>query len=711
MNLGKSLLQAAVLAGVALASASGQTQDTGGNGLLKGNYQFRNVAVQAVDGNSNPTRITATYGLIAFDGAGNYTVTGTQVDNTVSGGSPQPFSTTGVYAIGSNGLGYVSSPLYSGSMIDADDYEYGAVSQGVFVGSATESENEGFVLNDIFIAIPVGIAPTNASFTSSYQTGVLDFQGGGVASIMNALFQLSPNGKGGFGTITLNGQASNQTSSPSLTQTISGATYNFNSDGSATLTIPAPTGVSVTNAMFTGSKTMFESADGNFILGWTSSGYDIFFGVKALTSPATNSTTQGLYFTASLEDSPTISGTDSYYGGDSMSGDSNGDGIVHARLDFPSNPGAFDFGTDDQVQVNASGATSTPDFSGYLYLFGNAGQSFVGIGTLGNYSLVVGLHAASFSGPGVYLNPVGVANAASYQPVTASLAPGELITLSGTDLYSGSNLLIAPSGAFPTSLGGVSVTIDGTACAIYYVSATQIAVVVPYELASMTTGLANIQVTNNSVQSNIVQMYLTDSAPGSFSQSANGIGYAAALHATTGQLITQTNPAQPGEYISLFLTGLGTVTPTVADGALGPANPLSIADVYTAGNLTVYFNDYINGSIQNNGTIQFAGLAPSLAGLYQINVQVPTGVLGSGDNVYVEFVTDAADVDQIQIPYGASSLSANTVRRPARPFAQTAHAAMMRSRGRKPSTRPARGAAAHVCSSAARLSTARACIP
>ena len=47
-------------------------------------------------------------------------------------------------------------------------------------------------------------------------------------------------------------------------------------------------------------------------------------------------------------------------------------------------------------------------------------------------------------------------------------------------------------------------------------------------------------------------------------------------------------------------------------------------------------------------------LAPSLAGLYQINVQVPTSGLGSGDNVYVEFITDAADVNQIQIPYGSA---------------------------------------------------------
>ena len=274
----------------------------------------------------------------------------------------------------------------------------------------------------------------------------------------------------------------------------------------------------------------------------------------------------------------------------------------------------------------------------------------------GHYPLIVGLHAASFSGSGVYLNPVGVTNAASYQPVTASLAPGELIVLTGTGLYSGSGINVAPAGAFPTMLGGVSVSIDNLPCPIYYVSATQIAVVVPYGVASNMTGLANIQVTSNNVKSNVVQMYLTDSAPGAFSQNASGIGFAAAVHATTGALINSANPAQPGEYISLFLTGLGPVSPTITDGGLGPSNPLSFADLYSAGNLQVLFNDYgNNGSVGNAGTIQFAGLAPSLAGLYQINVQVPTSGLVSGDTVYIEFVTDAADVNQIQIPYGSGA--------------------------------------------------------
>ncbi len=708
MNLSKNklLFQAAAWGMLGVAAAYGQTQDTSGNALLKGNFRFRHVAVQTVDTKGNPTQITASFGTITFDGAGKYTLTGTSVDNTVSSGAPQPLSVSSTYAIGSNGLGYVANPLFP---TDVNTYLYGAVSQGVFAGSATEAMLDNAPLNDIFVAIPSGTAPTNATFTSAYQTGLLDFTSAGSTAIKNALFELSANGKGAFAAISLTGQAADQSASP-LTQTISGATYNFAADGTATLTVPLPAGVTATNALFTGTKTMFQSADGNFILGWTAAGYDIFFGVKALAVPGTNALSKGLYFTTGLEDGPANSGVDSYYGSLSNLGNSNGDGIEHARLNYP-NSSAYDFGTDDQISLNTDGTTGV-DFNGYQYAFGVGGQAFVGIGTNGYFSLVVGLHAATFSGTGVYLNPIGVVNAASYQPITASLAPGELITLFGTGLSSVTQTT-AGGVKFNTTLGGVSVTIDTTPCPIYYVSPTQIAVIVPYALATNTTGLADIQVTNNGVKSNVVQMYFSTTAPGSFSQAANGLGLAAALHAATGQLITTANPAKAGEYISLYLTGLGLVTPPINDGDLGPSATLSLANVNTAGNLIVYFNDYgTNGTTGNQGTIQFAGLAPGLAGLYQINVQVPATGLAAGDNVYVEISTDSADVNQIQIPFGAGT-GAVTAMMAARPSGLHAHATRpaLRPQSGKPLNRPGRGGVPQACASGARTGARGACIP
>jgi uncharacterized protein (TIGR03437 family) len=706
----KSLLPLAALALFGLAAANGQTQDTSGNSLLSGSFRFRHVAVLDVDENFDPAEIAASYGTITFNGAGKYTITGTTMDNTIAGGAAQPLNVAGTYAIGSNGTGYVANPL---SPTDYNVYMYGAVSQGVYTGSSTEAWQANEIMNDIFIAIPVGSAPTNASFTSSYQTGLLDFAGAGPSAIKNALFELSPNGQGKFGAITLSGQASNQSAS-SLTQSIAaGATYNFNADGSATLTIPLPAGVISTNALFTGSKTIFESANGNFILGWTAGGYDIFFGVKALGITGVNSLSGGLYFTAALEDiAGTGFGTDSYYGGTSNNGDNNGDGIVHQRVNLPELL-SFDYGTDDQIDLNSDGTTPS-DFNGYTYIFGDSGtclsgatlipcaQAFVAIGTNGYFSLVVGMHAPSFSGPGVYLNPIGVVNAANYQPITASLAPGELITLFGTGLAPVPMAMQTGQPFLPT-LAGVSASINGLPCPVYYVSSTQMSVIVPYAVALNQTGLANIQVNNNGVLSNVVQMYLTDSSPGSFSLGQNGLGYAAARDAVTGVAITSSHPAQPGEYIALYVTGLGTVTPAIADGAVGPSSPFSVADLYGAGFLGVLLNDYgPNGSSTGIlGTIQYAGLAPTLAGLYQLNVQVPASGLGAGDNIYVQFVTDAADVNQIQIPYGSSGASVVSAAQArvnpsrAQTLARALSVRAMRSHGSKPSPhRVKRGAPA-----------------
>jgi uncharacterized protein (TIGR03437 family) len=651
------------LLALAMSGIQAQTVDNSGNGLLKGAFRFRQVAVVNYDQNANPTEIAASYGVITFDGNGNYMVSGSSVDNMVSNGAPQTLSVTSTYAIGSNGTGYMQNPLVP---TDNASRIYGAVAQGVFSGSATES-----ALNDILIAIPVGTPPPNSSFNVPYWSGVLDFAGASSTAIKNALFKLSPNGQGGFGTITFQGQASNQSAS-SLTQTTSGATYNFLSDGSANLNFPLPTGVSSANALVGGARTMFISADSNFILGYTATGYDVFFGVKAPTSPPPGNPCKCLFFWSGLEDDPTGAGlgmvgfeagigVGSYSGSLYSYGSSTGDVVQHARLNIAAfyngtNDSPFDYGTDNQLSVNSDGTTPV-DFNGYQYAFAAGGQSFIGIGTDGIFTIVVGL--ASPPTPGnssspVYLNPIGVFNAASYAPVTASLAPGETVSLFGSNLSKVT--MSAPGGqAAPTTLGGVQVLVNGIAAPLYYVSSGQVNMVVPYGTSS--AQIATIQVINSGTQSNSVTLYMSDSAPGVFTQTSNGLGYGAALHADY-TLITASHPAQPGETIQVYLTGLGSVTPAITDGALGPSNPLSNADLWKSSNMLVYFNDYTNNVFFKQATIQYAGLAPGLLG-YQLNVTIPAGV-GPATNpgVYMEILTDTADVNQVQIPVGGSSTAA-----------------------------------------------------
>src|SRR5207248_8809007 len=114
--------------------------------------------------------------------------------------------------------------------------------------------------------------------------------------------------------------------------------------------------------------------------------------------------------------------------------------------------------------------------------------------------------------------------------------------------------------------------------------------------------------------------FLNRTTPGLFTLNSSGIGYAAVVHNADGSLVTPSNPAQAGEYIAIFATGLGAVFPQVPDGAPGPISPLST----TNNTITVYIGN-------TAAPVVFSGLAPTLAGLYQVNVQIPAG-LTAGDN-------------------------------------------------------------------------------
>lgn len=740
----KPILKLAAIAGLGLASLQAQTFDTSGNGQLNGNYRFRHLAVTNWDDNGNPTEVTATFGEITFDGAGNYTVQGaTVVDNTIASGGEQAFflnylglldedetgpacpcSTTSLgvtgYAIGASGAGYISNPLFT---TDPDSVIYGAVAQGVFIGSSQISQQ----LNDLFIAIPAGPAPTNSSFTSAYWLGVEDFTGGSYVALKNALFEITPNGSGSLGTVNFAGQAFNQSSTPIITQTTTGATYNFQSDGSAILTFPNPSGVSIADALVTGTRTIFESAGGNFILGYNPAGYDLIFGVRALTSAAPATPPKALYFWGGLEDFPGGPGpVDSYYGSLLTYGDTNGDAVEDQQFNLVGGYAAYDSDIYDLFALNTNGTTGPfqgesssdisqtcasvngtnicPDGDGYyMYAFGdgtttNPGvpNAFVAIGAGGYFSLVASVASPASPGSsttGVYLDPIDIFNAASYAPVTSNLAPGETITLFGTNLSSVT--MSPPAGPAPTILGGTQVVVNGIAAPLYYVSPTQINAVVPFEVSSAM--IATIQVINNGTASNAVgNIYIGDSSPGVFtvasslSPGSDGIGFGAATHANY-TLITPSSPAMPGETILVFLTGLGLVTPTVSDGQLGPSSPLAEANVWTttACNgpcLTVEFDDPVNGA--EPATIQYAGLAPGLLG-YQLNVTVPSTDVGPDPDggVFLEIDTDEATNIEVQIPVGDPASSVRPAARAPRAPRHSAHNARARAVHSKKITR------------------------
>ena len=168
----------------------------------------------------------------------------------------------------------------------------------------------------------------------------------------------------------------------------------------------------------------------------------------------------------------------------------------------------------------------------------------------------------------------------------------------------------------PTSLDGVSVTMNGLHAYVYYISPVQVNVLAPPNLPS---GLIQIQLTNNGKTSAPAFVNAQPISPTFFEFGAGP--YVTAVHAN-GSLIGPTTlypgsstPAQPGETILLFANGFGPTSTTVVGGSLQQSGTLPSTPVITIGG--------------SPATVTFAGLISP--GLYQFNVIVPPSV-PSGDN-------------------------------------------------------------------------------
>jgi uncharacterized protein (TIGR03437 family) len=580
------------------------TWDTSGNAMLNtGPYYFRHVLYQL----SSPVNgalydAVSLYGTVTFSGTvpGTYTMNVTLLDGRSgqSGGGP----VSGTYSIAASGQGFLSNPLSTG------DFIYGLVNaQGIFIGSSTENLN-GF--NDVFIAAPLASpVPTASTFKGSYSLAYMDLSSGNPTTTIGGMLQMNPDGAGNVGTVGFTAYEGQYGSSKSV-QPLTNVKYVF-SNGAAVVTFP-----NSSSALLTGQCYLYFSPDGNFVFGGSpiTSPYpfNLIVGVRTGTGTPTLS---GRYYEAGLdEDESTLTAQyatlDSFYG----SFNANAGTIVgHQRLaDFLS-PSAYNYTYADSYTVPANGAYSSPVMN---YVVGNGIRIGSGIGPYLGLSVALQAPAmsSSLSTTGVFLDPQGVVNAGSSAPFTAGLAPGELLTLYGANLASG--LQVASGIPFPTTLGNVQVTVNSVPAPLYYVSPTQLSAIVPYGL---TGTIAKVQVFNNNVASNTVTAFVAKTAPGVLTQSQNGLGDGDVVH-QDGSLVNAKNPAQIGETVSVYLTGLGAVSPTIADGAAGPTTPLA--------NATGTIAAYISGM---PATVGYSGLAPQLAGLYQINLTIPAG-LTAGDN-------------------------------------------------------------------------------
>ena len=216
-----------------------------------------------------------------------------------------------------------------------------------------------------------------------------------------------------------------------------------------------------------------------------------------------------------------------------------------------------------------------------------------------------------------------VVNAGSYQP---GIASGAWISIFGTNLCASTYLWQAGdivNGALPTSLQGVSVSVNGLPAYVDYVSPTQINALAPDD---DTLGPVQVQVTTAGVASNIVTAQKGLFAPAFLTFEGTHV---AALHADYSLIGAPnllpgavTTPARPGEIILLYGVGFGPANPPQPSGQLvTAAAPLAYPVQITIGGVAV--------------SVAYAGLTGS--GLYQFNATVPN--LPNGDAAVVASIS------------------------------------------------------------------------
>lgn len=189
------------------------------------------------------------------------------------------------------------------------------------------------------------------------------------------------------------------------------------------------------------------------------------------------------------------------------------------------------------------------------------------------------------------------------------IAPGELITIYGLNLASGT---AAPGGLpLPQNLGGAQVLLGAQSLPILYTSSGQLNVQVPYNVPLNTQ--YQLSVVNGNAVSVPQQLVVAAAQPGIFTVNQAGTGQGDVLKSDGVTLAQAGTPANVGEVVVIYCTGLGAVSPAVTEGvpptgAASTVNPVTV----NIGGIAV--------------TPSYAGVTPGFPGLYQINVAVPSGV-------------------------------------------------------------------------------------
>jgi uncharacterized protein (TIGR03437 family) len=231
------------------------------------------------------------------------------------------------------------------------------------------------------------------------------------------------------------------------------------------------------------------------------------------------------------------------------------------------------------------------------------------------------------------ISPGGVVGAGLSSPSVAAVSANGLVTIFGANFAPNGTVRDVTAGdiqngQLPTSLNGVCVQFGGVNAPVINLRPNQINAQAPALPSSGTVGVQ--VVTNcggaNPIASNTVQVPVQTATPEFFlvNHDAGANNQVAGSDATSGSPIGSigiiagfnSQPALAGDVLTLFATGLGPTQPALAPGQLAPG----------AAPITSGLSMTIGGEDIPAANIQYAGISPTYAGLYQINVLLPADI-------------------------------------------------------------------------------------
>ncbi|HEY7389638.1 MAG TPA: protease pro-enzyme activation domain-containing protein [Bryobacteraceae bacterium] len=193
-----------------------------------------------------------------------------------------------------------------------------------------------------------------------------------------------------------------------------------------------------------------------------------------------------------------------------------------------------------------------------------------------------------------------IVNAGSY---LQGFAPGELVSVFGSQLAPVDQG--ASSVPLPKQMQGVTATVNNIPAYLDYVSGSQINLQIPYELTPGSTATLTI---NNNGSTVSTTFPMTAAAPGIFTDS-------------NGAPVPNTSAA-PGQTVTLFITGAGSVTPAINDG-VAPPGSAPIGNLPTPTQSVTVTIGGLGGVAGLTAPTTFVGIPEGLVGVVQINYTIP----------------------------------------------------------------------------------------